>query len=206
MPAGDQAAPAPSPVLSPVLSEAAAGRTARAAPRSEPALLRARTATVSPWQQTRSGTASLAALFEQRTLLNLRSLALYTNVEAQDIAHHLENGSLFEECAYVSTASAGNHSGGGDKLKVPNTFKEAVSLPQAGRWKAAADKKITSLKKHGVHELVPLSSVPAGQDVVGSRWVNEIKADDLFKRHLVVLGWAQAGTWDRLRRHLRTRL
>ena len=173
MPAGDQAAPAPSPVLSLPPSEAAVRRTARSAPRSEPALTRAHAASVPPRRQTRSGTASPAALFEQRTLHNLRSFALYTNVETQDIAHHLENASLLAEYAYVSTASAGNHSGEGNKLKVPNTFKEAMSLPQAARRKAAADKEIASLKKHGVYELVPSYSVPAGQKLVGSRWVME---------------------------------
>ena len=57
-----------------------------------------------------------------------RSLALYTNVETQATAYHLENASLFAEYAYVFTASAGNHSRRGNKLKVPNTFKEAMSL------------------------------------------------------------------------------
>ena len=185
MPAGDKAAPAPSSAP----SEAAARRTARPAPRSEPALTRARATSVPPCQQTRRGNASLVALFEQRTLHNLRSLALYTNVETQDIAHHLENASLFAEYAYVSTPSAGNHLGGGNKLKVLKTFDKAMSLPQAARWKAAADKEISSLKKHGVYELVPVSSVPAGQKVVGSRWVNKMKADDLFKSFLVVLEW-----------------
>ena len=190
IPAGNQAAPAPSPAPSRAPSEAAGRRTARPTPRSEPALTRARAASVPPRRQTRSGTASVAALFKQRTLHNLRSFALYTNVETQDIAHHLENASLFTEYAYVSTTLTGNHSGGGDKLKVPNTFKEPMSLPQATRWKAAADKEIPSLKKHGVYELVPASSVPAGQKVVGSRWVKKIKADDRFKSRLVVLGWA----------------
>ena len=109
MPAGDQAASAPSPAPSLAPSKGAARRTARPAPRSEPALTRARAASVPPRRQTRSGTVSLAALFEQRTLHKLRSLALYTNVETQDIAHHLENASPFAEYAYVSTASAGNH-------------------------------------------------------------------------------------------------
>ena len=54
-----------------------------------------------------------------------------------------------------------------------------MSLPQAARWKAAADKEIASLKKHGVYELEPACSVLAGQNVVGSRWVNKIKAVDL---------------------------
>ena len=112
-PADNQAAPAPSPAPSPASSEAAARCTARPAPRSEPALTRARAASVPPRRQTRSGTASLAALFEQRIPHNLRSLALYTDGEAQGNTHHLENASLFVEYAYVSTASAGNHSGGG---------------------------------------------------------------------------------------------
>ena len=81
--------------------------------------------------------------------------------------------------------------GGGNKLKVSKTFKEAISLSEAARWKTAADKEIASLKKHGVYELVPASSVSAGQKGVDSRWVNKIKADDLFKSRLVVLGWAQ---------------
>ena len=123
----------------------------------------------------------------------------------QEIIHHLENASLFAEYAYVSTASAGKHSAGGEKLKVSNTFKKAMSFPQAARRKAAAGKEIASLKKHGVYELVPASSVPAGQKVVGSCWINKIKADDLFKRRLVVLGWAQVhgidcgGTFTRLK-------
>ena len=66
-----------------------------------------------------------------------------------------------------------------------------MSLPQAARWKAAVDKEIASLRKHGVYELVPASSVLTGQNVVGSCWVKKIKADDFFKSRLVVLGWAQ---------------
>ena len=112
MPAGDQVATAPSRAPSPAPSEAAARRTTRPAPRSEPALTRARAVSVPPRRQTRSGTVSLATLFEQRTPYNLRSLTLYTNVETQDIAHHLENALLFAEYAYVSTAYAGKHSGG----------------------------------------------------------------------------------------------
>ena len=110
MPAGHQAAPAPSPVP----SAAAARRTACPAPRSESALTRARAASVPPHRQTHSGTASLAALFEQCTLHNMHSLALYTNVETQDISHPLENVSLCAEYAYVSIASTENHSGGGE--------------------------------------------------------------------------------------------
>ena len=64
MPAGDQAALAPSLAPSPAPSEAAARRTARPAPRSELALTRARASSVPPRRPRLSGTASLAALYE----------------------------------------------------------------------------------------------------------------------------------------------
>ena len=36
---------------------------------------------------------------------------------------------------------------------------------------AASDKEIASLEKHGVDELVPITAVPAGQRVIGTRCV-----------------------------------
>ena len=38
-----------------------------------------------------------------------------------------------------------------------------MTLPQAARWKVASDKKIASQEKHGVYELVPITSVPNGR-------------------------------------------
>ena len=66
-----------------------------------------------------------------------------------------------------------------------------MTLPQAARWKVASDKEITSLEKHGVYELVPITSVPNGRKVVGARWVYKIKVDRIYKGRLVVLGWSQ---------------
>ena len=66
-----------------------------------------------------------------------------------------------------------------------------MSLPKAAYWKEAADKEIQSLEKHGVYELVPMFFVPSSQNVVGTRWVNIIKADGTFKSRLVVQGWSQ---------------
>ena len=80
---------------------------------------------------------------------------------------------------------------GGEKERIPNTFKEAMSLPKAAYWKEAADKEIQSLEKHGVYELVPMFFVPSSQKVVGTRWVNKIKADGTFKSRLVVQGWSE---------------
>ena len=63
-----------------------------------------------------------------------------------------------------------------------------MSLPKAAYWKEAADKEIQSMEKHGVYELVPMFFVPSSQNVVGTRWVNKIKADGTFKSRLVVAG------------------
>ena len=59
-----------------------------------------------------------------------------------------------------------------------------------------------SLEKHGVFELVPITSVPAGHKVVSTSWVFEIKADSAQKGQLVVRGISQipgvdcGGTFD----------
>lgn len=66
-----------------------------------------------------------------------------------------------------------------------------MGLPQAARRKAAPDEAIASLEKHGVYELVPITTVSAGQRVLGTRRVNNIKADDTHRTRLVVHGWSQ---------------
>ena len=41
---------------------------------------------------------------------------------------------------------------------MPVTFKEALGLPQAARWKTASDKEIASLEKHALIKLVTITS------------------------------------------------
>ena len=65
----------------------------------------------------------------------------------------------------------------GDSYRLPNTFKEAMGLSLAARWKTASDKKIMNLEKRSVFYVVPITSVFAGHKVVGIRWVFKIKAD-----------------------------
>ena len=65
-----------------------------------------------------------------------------------------------------------------------------MNLPQAARWKVAADKEVASLEKHGVNELVLITSVPNKRKIVGTRWVYNIKGDGVYKGRLVVLGWS----------------
>ena len=61
---------------------------------------------------------------------------------------------------------------------VPNIFTETRKLPEAALWEAAEGKEIASLIKHQVCDLVPITSVPAGSKINGSRWVYKIKADE----------------------------
>ena len=42
-----------------------------------------------------------------------------------------------------------------------------------------------------MYELVPITSVPNGQKVVGARLVYKINTDGAYKGRLVVLGWSQ---------------
>ena len=112
MPAGDQAAPEPSPAPSPAPSEAAARRTAHSAPRSEPALTRARAANVTPRRQTHSGTTSLAAVYE-------------------NIAHHLGNASLFASTLTSPSLQPETIRGGG-QTEGPEHFQGGYEPPSSG--------------------------------------------------------------------------
>ena len=71
------------------------------------------------------------------------------------------------EYAHVATNTLERFFGGGNKEQIPNTFKGAMALPQAARWKVASDKEIASLQKHGICELVIIISVPNGRKIVG---------------------------------------
>ena len=81
-------------------------------------------------------------------------------------------------------------SGGGGSDRVPNNFKEAMGLPQAARWKTVSDKVIANLEKHAVFNLVPITSVPAGHNVVGTKWMLKIKAGSTYEGRLVVQGFS----------------
>ena len=129
--------------------------------------------------------------FEAGKLQRLSKIELELPCYTEDIAHLVEKGSFNVEYAYVATNALGSFWGGQDKKQIPNTFKEAMTLSQAARWKVASDNEIASLEKHGVYELVPITSVPNLRIVIGTRWVYKIKADGVYKGRLVVLGWSQ---------------
>ena len=103
------------------------------------------------------------------TLQRLSELELESPCYTEDIAH----SSFNIEYAYVATNALGSFFGGENKEPISITFKEAMTFPQAARWKVASAKEIVSLEKHGVYELVPISSISNGRKVVGTHWINQ---------------------------------
>ena len=99
---------------------------------------------------------------------------------------HLRAEMVAAEVAYTITNTQPSCSRGGESDRVMNIFKEAMSLPQAARWRTASDKEIASLRKHGVFNLVPITSVPLGHKVVDTSWVLKIKTDSTYEGRLVV--------------------
>jgi transposase InsO family protein len=78
----------------------------------------------------------------------------------------------------------------------PETWKLAMAAPEAAKWKAAADKEMASIAEMGVWDLVPRSSVPAGQIVIACKWVFKIKTDEhgavtVYKARLTPKGFMQ---------------
>ena len=139
---------------------------------------------------------ALAELFQPGTLHRLRQLGLCTNTDTPGTAHQLDAEAVAAEVAYTMTNTQLCCSGGGELDRVPSTFKEAMGLPQAARWKTASDKEIASLEKRGIFDLVPITSVPAGHKVVGNKWVFKIKADGTYKGQLVVQGFLKISGVD----------
>ena len=62
----------------------------------------------------------------------------------------------------------------------PGTESSYPRSPQS--LKHSSDKEIESLEKHGVFNLVLITSILAGHRVVDTRWVREIKADSNYIR------------------------
>lgn len=47
--------------------------------------------------------------------------------------------------------------------------------------KSASDKEVATLKQSNVYILLPVTSVHAGLNIFGSRWVYKVKADNSHK-------------------------
>ena len=161
-----------------------------------PAVTRAGNAARSLRERRANDSAHLAEIATASTLSELRRLGLYTKALLPDVVHQTNKAKLVVE--YVCATTNVQRYSVGEKMKViPNTFKEAMTLPAKAHWKVASDKEVASLKRNNVYTLVPATVVPAGHTIVGSRWVYKVKADKSYKGRVVVLGWGQVPGVDR---------
>ena len=78
-------------------------------------------------------------------------------------------------------------------------------MSDAHLWREAAKKEIKSLQDLNVYKLVPWSTVPPGQKVIGTKWVSKVKANQTYKARFVAQG-LETGTRTRLRQHFRSSL
>ena len=75
---------------------------------------------------------------------------------------------------------------------VPKTFKQAMTCPDAEKWKDAMDDEMNSLRENQTYEIVPL---PADKHVMGGRWVYTVKVEpggkERYKARYVAQGFKQ---------------
>lgn len=74
----------------------------------------------------------------------------------------------------------------------PRSYSEAVSSPEASQWNLAMEEEMRALQDHDTFELVPR---PPDQNVIGGRWVYNVKVgqnnEETFKARYVAKGYAQ---------------
>jgi hypothetical protein len=70
------------------------------------------------------------------------------------------------------------------------TFRDIIKMPRSAQqeWKQVAHKKLDSLCRHKVFELV---DPPKGHKVIKNRWVFNLKSDGCKKARLVAKGFSQ---------------
>ena len=69
-------------------------------------------------------------------------------------------------------------------------------MSEADPWREAADNEIKSLQDLNVYKLVPQSTVPTGQKVIGTEWGFKVKANHTHKARLVAQGSNQVPGQD----------
>ena len=74
----------------------------------------------------------------------------------------------------------------------PQTYQEAMDLPESSNWKAAMEEEMNSLTENNTFTL---SDLPEGKNAVGGRWVYTIKESSAgaktFKARYVAKGYSQ---------------
>ena len=182
--------PAGGPVEAPLAESSSLQQHGQSRHGVTPAVTRAGNAARSFRERSANDSAHLAEIATDSTLSELRRLGLYTKALLPDVVHRTNKVESVVEYA-CATTNVRRYSMGKKMEVIPNSFKEAMTLPAKAHWKAASDEEVASLKKNNVYTLVPATAVPTGHKIIGARWVYKIMADKAYKGRVVVLGWGQ---------------
>ena len=85
---------------------------------------------------------------------------------------------------------------GGEVIKIPNTFKEAMESPQVSKWEESTRKEMDSLQKNAVFNPMSRDAVPTEHKAIGTKCVFTLKADHTLKGKVVVQCWGQLPAID----------
>jgi hypothetical protein len=81
-------------------------------------------------------------------------------------------------------------------LELPRTYKEAIAMPDSGKWREA---KCSEIRSHMRNHTWDLVTRPRGVKVIGNKWVFAHKYDEhrnitRYKARLVAHGFLQTHT------------
>ena len=82
------------------------------------------------------------------------------------------------------------------KILIPTSHADATDSPQRKDWQKVIEKETTGPTANEVYDLVPITGVPKGQTIIGSKFVLKQKADDQFKAQLLVQGCSREAGID----------
>lgn len=119
----------------------------------------------------------------------MHKLALYTTGALTSMAHYVEMLTDAENAYATTSVQLNSLSEPENVVVIPNTFREAMGLPETAIWKIAQDKDRPSAEKHDVLDLIPPTSIPAGQKSVVLRWVYKSRRTIISREPLLFQGW-----------------
>jgi hypothetical protein len=74
------------------------------------------------------------------------------------------------------------------EITIPRTWQQAMASPEKDQWYQAAQKEYQNILKNETYDLIPLTEVPAGANILGNMWVFKLKPGNLFRARMVVGG------------------
>ena len=72
--------------------------------------------------------------------------------------------------------------------EVPNSYREAMSLPEKDKWLAVSTEEFKGLTEMGIWKLV---DHPSDHKTIKCRWTYVLKFDGCYKARLVAKGYTQ---------------